>query len=209
MASSHIQTICSIILALWFLAAGNALADVYEYVDELGVTHYSDSPDDPRYFLIISEPTNLKNELATAPETPAIVVTTKTQVVETIEKTAQRYQLDQELLHAVISVESAYQERALSPKGALGLMQLMPATAARYGVSDPFDHAQNVEAGAKYLRDLLKLFNNDVSLALAGYNAGEQAVIKYGNRIPPYRETLRYVLKVMTIYKGLLAKRAS
>jgi soluble lytic murein transglycosylase-like protein len=196
-------------LVLWFLAAGNAWADVYEYVDELGVTHYSDSPDDPRYFMVISESTDLKKELATAPETPAIVATTKSQLIEAIEKTAQRYQLDQELLHAVISVESAYQERAQSPKGALGLMQLMPATAARYGVSDPFDHAQNVEAGAKYLRDLLKLFNNDVSLALAGYNAGEQAVIKYGNRIPPYRETLRYVPKVMTIYKGLLAKRAT
>jgi soluble lytic murein transglycosylase-like protein len=209
MAPSLIQTICRIMLVLWFLAAGNAWADVYEYVDELGVTHYSDSPDDPRYFMVISESTDLKKELATAPETPAIVATTKSQLIEAIEKTAQRYQLDQELLHAVISVESAYQERAQSPKGALGLMQLMPATAARYGVSDPFDHAQNVEAGAKYLRDLLKLFNNDVSLALAGYNAGEQAVIKYGNRIPPYRETLRYVPKVMTIYKGLLAKRAT
>lgn len=209
MASVLIKAIYRIILVGWLLTTGSAWADVYEYVDEFGVTHYSDSPDDPRYFLVISEPTDLKKELATTPETPAIVVTTKSQVVETIEKTAQRYQLDQELLHAVISVESAYQERALSPKGALGLMQLMPATAARYGVSDPFDHAQNVEAGAKYLRDLLKLFNNDVSLALAGYNAGEQAVIKYGNRIPPYRETLRYVPKVMGIYKGLLAKRTS
>lgn len=209
MAPSLIQTICRIILVLCFLAAGNAWADVYEYVDELGITHYSDSPDDPRYFLVISESTDLKKELATAPETPAIVATTKSQLIEAIEKTAQRYQLDQELLHAVISVESAYQERAQSPKGALGLMQLMPATAARYGVSDPFDHAQNVEAGAKYLRDLLKLFNNDVSLALAGYSAGEHAVIKYGNRIPPYRETLSYVPKVMTIYKKLLAKRAN
>jgi soluble lytic murein transglycosylase-like protein len=209
MASVLIRAVYRIIFVGWLFTTGSAWADVYEYVDEFGITHYSDSPDDPRYFLVISEPTDLKKELATAPETPAIVVTTKTKVVETIEKTAQRYQLDQELLHAVISVESAYQERAQSPKGALGLMQLMPATAARYGVTDPFDHAQNVEAGAKYLRDLLKLFNNDVSLALAGYNAGEQAVIKYGNRIPPYRETIRYVPKVMAIYKGLLAKRTS
>jgi soluble lytic murein transglycosylase-like protein len=209
MKPTLIPTIYRIILALGFLAASSAWADVYEYVDELGVTHYSDSPDDPRYFLVLSEPGELKKELANEPEAPAIGVITRTQVVEAIHKAAQRYQLDQELLHAVISVESAYQEKALSPKGALGLMQLMPATAARYGVSDPLDHIQNVEAGAKYLRDLLKLFNNDVSLALAGYNAGEQAVIKYGNRIPPYRETLRYVPKVMGIYKGLLAKRAS
>jgi soluble lytic murein transglycosylase-like protein len=89
--------------------------------------------------------------------------------------------------------ESRFRAGATSTAGAAGLMQLMPATAARYGVRDIYDPAQNVEGGTRYLRDLLKLFGGRVDLALAGYNAGEGAVMKYGNRVPPYRETQNYV----------------
>ena len=101
------------------------------------------------------------------------------------------------LLHAVISVESGYDAKAVSRKGAQGLMQLMPATARRFGVADPFDARENVHGGALYLKWLLDVFRGDLSLALAGYNAGEQAVIRAGYRIPPYAETQRYVPRVM------------
>jgi soluble lytic murein transglycosylase-like protein len=105
------------------------------------------------------------------------------------------------LLHAVISVESGYNARAVSKRGAAGLMQLMPETARRFGVADVFDPADNVRAGAQYLIALLKLFDNDLRLALAAYNAGEGAVIKYGRRIPPYRETAAYVPRVVGFYE--------
>lgn len=102
-----------------------------------------------------------------------------------------------ELLHAVITVESRYDSRAVSPKGAIGLMQLMPATAKRFGVSDPYEVRQNVLAGASYLKWLMALFENDLELVLAAYNAGERAVLKAGRRIPPYPETQAYVPRVL------------
>lgn len=112
--------------------------------------------------------------------------------------------VDAALLHAVVAVESAYNPRARSRKGAIGLMQLMPATAARYGVFDLDDPMQNLRAGCLYLRDLLQLFHENIDLAVAAYNAGENAVVRHGNRIPPYPETLRYVPQVVGIYRGLL-----
>lgn len=114
-----------------------------------------------------------------------------------IERVARDTDVSPRLLHAVIAVESGFDVRATSGKGALGLMQLMPQTAKRFGVSDPFDPAQNVAGGAAYLKFLLGLFNDDVSLALAAYNAGEGAVIKAGYRIPPYAETRAYVPRVL------------
>jgi soluble lytic murein transglycosylase-like protein len=113
--------------------------------------------------------------------------------------------VDAALLHAVISVESGYDQRAISRKGASGLMQLMPATAARYGIRDILDPQDNIRAGAHYLRDLLSMFDNDVELALAAYNAGEQAVIRHGRRLPPYAETRRYVPMVIAHYQRLSA----
>ena len=105
--------------------------------------------------------------------------------------------LSPQLLHAVIAVESAYDPRAVSPKGAQGLMQLMPATARRFGVRDPFDPQDNVRGGAQYLKVLLAQFNGDLQLTLAAYNAGENAVVRHGNRVPPFAETRRYVPKVI------------
>lgn len=101
------------------------------------------------------------------------------------------------LLHAIIAVESAYDARAVSSKGAQGLMQLMPATARRFGVLDPFDPHENVRGGARYIKALLEQFNGDLALTLAAYNAGENAVVRYGNRVPPFAETRKYVPKVM------------
>jgi soluble lytic murein transglycosylase-like protein len=114
-----------------------------------------------------------------------------------IEANAARYGLSSALLHAVIRTESAYKSDALSHAGACGLMQLMPATASRFGVRDIWDPAENIRGGSAYLRFLLDLFEGDLRLALAGYNAGENAVKKYDYQIPPYRETQDYVRKVL------------
>jgi soluble lytic murein transglycosylase-like protein len=103
-----------------------------------------------------------------------------------------------DLLHAVIAVESAYDAAAVSAKGAQGLMQLMPATARRFGVLDPLDPRENVRGGARYLKWLLERFGGDLQLALAGYNAGEDAVVRAGYRVPPYAETQRYVPRVLS-----------
>ncbi|GAB4465376.1 MAG: hypothetical protein OHK0044_03980 [Burkholderiaceae bacterium] len=115
-----------------------------------------------------------------------------------VHEVAASEQVSAHLLEAVIAVESDYNPRAVSPKGAQGLMQLMPATASRFGVVDPFDPRENVRAGARYLRELLALFDGDLRLALAAYNAGEQAVLRFGRRIPPFAETQRYVPRVLT-----------
>ena len=109
--------------------------------------------------------------------------------------------VDDALVHAVIFAESSYDPDAISPSGASGLMQLMPETAKRYGVRDIFDPAQNIQGGTKHLKELLELFEGDVELALAAYNAGPGAVLRAGHRIPPYPQTAAYVPKVMGYYK--------
>jgi soluble lytic murein transglycosylase-like protein len=117
-----------------------------------------------------------------------------------VEEAARRYRVSARLIHAVIAIESAYRADAVSSKGAVGLMQLMPATAQQYGAVDLHDPVQNIHAGTRHLRELLEFFDHDVSLALAAYNAGAGAVKRYGG-IPPYPETTRYVLKVLQRYK--------
>jgi soluble lytic murein transglycosylase-like protein len=109
--------------------------------------------------------------------------------------------VDRALVHAMIQAESSYDPEAISPAGAVGLMQLMPETARRYGVRDAFDPEQNLRGGVRHLRDLLAQFDGDVELAVAAYNAGPNAVIRAGHRIPPNLETARYVPKVMDIYR--------
>jgi soluble lytic murein transglycosylase-like protein len=111
-----------------------------------------------------------------------------------------QYGVDPYLVYCLMSQESRFIAGAVSPKGAQGLMQLMPGTAARYGVTNPYDVAQNIKGGTRYLKDLLQMFNGRVDLALAGYNAGEGAVMKYGNTIPPYNETRNYVRLILKRY---------
>ncbi|HSP07531.1 MAG TPA: transglycosylase SLT domain-containing protein [Acidobacteriota bacterium] len=118
-----------------------------------------------------------------------------------IEKISPKYGVDPELVKAVIQVESNYDQRAVSRKGAKGLMQLMPDTAARYGVRSIFDPSQNIEGGVRYLKDLIALFNSDLRLTLAAYNAGENCVQKI-NDVPDYVETQNYVRKVLALYNG-------
>jgi len=117
--------------------------------------------------------------------------------VDLIAQAADKHQVDVHLLHAVVQAESAYDATAISSAGAVGLMQLMPETARRFGVADRRDPYQNIDGGTRYLKHLLQLFNSDLNLAVAAYNAGENAVIKHNNTIPPYSETRYYVKKVL------------
>jgi soluble lytic murein transglycosylase-like protein len=118
-------------------------------------------------------------------------------------ESGKRNGVDPVLLYAQMHQESSFKRGAISPKGARGLMQLMPGTAARFGVTNIFDPKQNIEGGARYMRFLLDHFDGDVNLALAGYNAGEGAVLKYGRRIPPYRETQDYVRRISQRYSRM------
>jgi hypothetical protein len=120
-----------------------------------------------------------------------------------VEESCRRYNVDPLLIYAQMHQESSFKLRAISNKGARGLMQLMPATAVRFGVTDIYDPKQNIDAGVRYMRWLLNTFNGDVELALAGYNAGEGAVMKYGNAIPPYRETQEYVKRITARYNAI------
>ena len=180
-------------------------ADLFGYVDENGRAHISTKPLDDRYKLFqrsVAKPIDKKKTgVAGATKLPKISQKKLNLYNKQIQKVAKKYQIDPALVHAVILAESRYNPEAVSPRGASGLMQLMPDTAVRYKVADVFDPTQNIRAGAQYLSYLLKLFNNDIELAIAAYNAGEGAVIKNGRRIPPYRETVAYVPKVMAYYR--------
>lgn len=182
-------------------------ADVYTYTAADGAVSLSNVPTDNRYSVLVSE-TN--RQTVAAPTTnivkPLSIMDSKIQYDRIVDEVAKTYGLESALLHAVISVESRYRPTAVSKKGAMGLMQLMPVVARHYGVADPLDPKQNLHGGAKHLRHLLKKFNNDRSLALAAYNAGERTVARYGNRIPPYRETTDYVPRVLGFYRQYRAK---
>ena len=124
------------------------------------------------------------------------------EINDLVEQTASRHQIDPQLIHAIIKVESEYDPRAVSRKGAMGLMQLIPETAQRFGVANPFNPKENIEGGVSYLKHLLDLFRGDLSLSLAAYNAGEAAVQRFGG-IPSFAETQNYVRKVTDIYQSV------
>jgi len=178
-------------------------AEVFRYKDSKGRSIFTDRPlFGSGYTLIwrssvgkISSPGSQSRAKSGTPSWK-----NKEKYVPIIKSAARKHRLKPELLHAVIQAESSYNYKAKSSAGAMGLMQLMPQTAKRFGVENVWDPRQNVEGGAKYLRELLDLFRNDLKLALAAYNAGEGAVKKYGNKIPPYRETRDYVRKVIRFY---------
>jgi soluble lytic murein transglycosylase-like protein len=183
-------------------AGGAVRADVYWYTDPDGGVSLSNVPADDRYRILL--PVTGADGVPAGPPRAARVDASPAArgFAALIEQVSRAHGVDGDLLHAVVFVESRYNPKAVSPKGALGLMQLMPATARRYGVVDAFDPLQNLDAGARYLRDLLRLFDNDLELALAAYNAGEQAVLRHGKRIPPYGETRNYVPQVLQFYRS-------
>ncbi len=195
--------VCAMAIAaagmFWVSAAA---ANIYSFKDENGVTHFSNLPHlDKRYKLVYRIPNSWQTRPnAWTPSFPKSVDIGK--LVPIIDNAAKTHGVDPRLVHAVIRAESGYNERALSNKGAVGLMQLIPATAERMGVKNIYDPIENIFGGTKYLAFLLNMFNGNVELALAGYNAGENAVIRHGHRIPPFAETQAYVPKVLSFYKS-------
>ena len=191
-----------LVVAVGLVLPSIAVANIYSFRDENGITHFSNLPHlDKRYKLVYKIPqawTTRPN--AWTPNFPKSIDIGK--LVPVIDNAARTHGVDPRLVHAVIRAESGYNERAQSAKGALGLMQLIPATADRMGVKNPFDPVDNVFGGTRYLSQLIKMFNGNLELALAGYNAGENAVIRHGNRIPPFAETQAYVPKVMAFYRS-------
>ena len=196
-----------LLTTLLLVAAPGANADIYAYTDASGVTHFSNVPTGPGYTLVLASP--LEPAMATQAVARVDWRTRASTYAGLIDQTAKRLALQPALLRAVIAVESAFDAHAVSRAGAQGLMQLHPATARRYGVGDAFDPEQNVHAGARYLSDLLRRYGNDLELALAAYNAGEDAVDRHGRHIPPYRETRAYVPAVLKLYHRLLQTQAS
>jgi len=183
------------------LGAAPVQADIFKFVDENNVAHFTNLPNDSRYRLYKRTPPQRatisnSNNAARA----AAFRANRQRYTPMINTTAAQYQVDPALVHAVIMAESGYNPNAVSPKGATGLMQLMPGTAQRYGVHNSYDAAANIRGGTHYLRDLLEMFNQNIQLAVAAYNAGENAVINHGNQIPPYRETRNYVTRVLAFY---------
>ena len=183
--------------------AGPAVADIYMFKDDRGVMHFTNIPSaDKRFKLLRKE--DGTTSAARAAGMPQVFLPTEESIRRyspMIESASRVHGVDVNLVHAVISAESGYNAGALSKAGARGLMQLMPGTAARYGVQNIMDPAENISGGVKYLRDLITMFNGNLELAVAAYNAGENAVVRHGNRIPPYAETVNYVPKVLGFYR--------
>jgi soluble lytic murein transglycosylase-like protein len=189
------HSIVILAIALGSLTTGAYANESFRFVGADGTVYYTNAPTDPAYrrmgfvsgtaagFLRL--PSAIQNE----------------GVVEHIKQASERYGVPEQLVKAVIRVESAFNPRAVSPKGARGLMQLMPQTASLLGVRDSFDPAENIDGGVRHLRHLLERFGNDLRLALAAYNAGEQAVTTYRG-VPPYAETQGYVAKILSLVNG-------
>lgn len=196
------QTVSRIIFILLLALTAPTRADVYVYTDAQEVAHYTNTPghDHFRRLSALMEVEGARNRAGAA-----VVKGNAAVYAPQIEEAANEVGIDVALVHAVITAESGYNPAALSRTGAQGLMQLMPGTAKRYAVKDAFDPKQNILGGTRYLRDLLDLFDNNIELAVAAYNAGENAVIRHGKKIPPYRETQAYVPKVMRLYNKFSA----
>ena len=182
------------LFVLVFLQAAPSHADIYKYEDTDGVIHLTNVPSNPKvkYVMLVRE--------KRITFSPTINVQAYDKIIT---QAAGKFKLDASLIKAVIKAESNFNHKAVSPAGAKGLMQLMPQTASALNVDDVFHPENNIEGGARYLRYLLNLYRGDINLALAAYNAGETAVAKYGNTVPPYRETVNYIKRVMTFYEQL------
>jgi soluble lytic murein transglycosylase-like protein len=176
-------------VAIALTAFSLSFADIYKYVDEEGVIHFTNVPTDGKYKLILKEKRVQFNLGPNFEKFDPLIL-----------KTAEKHSVDYALVKAVIRAESNFNPTAISRVGARGLMQLMPGTAYALRVNDSFHPEDNIEGGVRYLRYLLNLFQGDLHLALAAYNAGEKAVFRYRG-IPPYQETRTYVRRVLHYFQ--------
>lgn len=208
--------LCGLLLAC---AAGFAHADIYGYIDEAGNAHFSAEKLDERYRLYLRGDGSFDSSELTAPRAAASPASAPAWLTQhpalrkyeaLLEAAAQEYAVDLPLLKAVMAAESGFNPGAVSPKGAVGLMQVMPATAERYGLQADrrksveqklADPKTNIRLAARYLHDLMRMFSGELALVLASYNAGEGAVQKYRNQVPPYPETRNYVKLVTQFYQ--------
>jgi len=212
-AMSRFVVPCVLALFMSLLSKGS-VADVYKFVDSTGHVFYTDKPKHSGYKIVLRSlpafsfvsnnvgKTRSMSKVAwrASPQLSASRAQKQEELAPIINAAAYKYDLDPALLHAVIRAESGYNPGAVSHKGAAGLMQLMPATASRYGVHDRFDPQENIEGGARYLSDLLGMFPSNVKLAVAAYNSGENTVKRFGNQVPPITETQNYVERVLSYY---------
>jgi soluble lytic murein transglycosylase-like protein len=188
-----------VLLTVFVFSSSVCRGDIYKYVDAEGVIHITNVPTETNvpYILVMKE--------------KRVIIELKgavTDYEDLIARASERYRVDSALVKAVIKAESNFNHRAVSPVGARGLMQLMPATAATLQVQDSFHPENNIDGGVRYLRYLMNLFNGNLPLVLAAYNAGENTVIRYNNRVPPYQETQTYVRRVLGYFdKYSSAKR--
>jgi soluble lytic murein transglycosylase-like protein len=200
-----VRHMIAVLLGLLSPLCGNLCrADVYSYTDEQGISHFSNVPADARYRLLIASAA-LKGGARRA-EMGAAWLARSATYDSIIETAAFANTVQPALIRAVIVIESGFNPRAVSKRGAVGLMQLRPETARRYGVADSYDPEENIRAGAHYLADLMVQFDSNTELVLAAYNAGENAVARYGGHIPPFKETQQYVPSVIKVYQALMAQ---
>jgi soluble lytic murein transglycosylase-like protein len=188
-----------ILICVW--APCSAWADVYVDLSQADEISIGNAEPDQYYAIRIEEPVASQALVLPDSDNPKNSATSQLPYQQEVLLAANETAIEPALIHAVIATESQHNAHAKSNKGALGLMQLMPATARRFNVKDNSDPKQNILAGSKYLRELLNLYQGDLKLTLAAYNAGPGAVQKYSNQIPPYKETMRYVPKVLKFYK--------
>jgi soluble lytic murein transglycosylase-like protein len=177
---------CSVLVVSLLFLYNPAAADIYRYVDANGTIHFTNIPTSPRYRLFKEERSTLRGNGATRYD-------------QLIKEIAGRHDIDPALVKAVIKTESDFDPHAVSKKGARGLMQLMPETLKDLNVYNPFHPRDNINGGVKFLKQLLKRFDNNLTLSLAAYNAGPSVVEKY-EAIPPYKETQGYVKKVLNYF---------
>ncbi len=185
-------------LLMLFISAP-VVADIYKYEDDAGVLHFTDAPTDKRFKIFMRD---IKKDRKLRTSFKLSACNRNPQEFESIiNSCALEYGVNKSLVKAVIHAESGFNPAAVSPKGAQGLMQLMPKTAQGLNVADSFNPAENIKGGVRYLKFLLNTFNGDETLALAAYNSGLSRVAKYGG-IPPYEETRNYVAKVLSYKKS-------
>jgi len=192
----HSVALLTVLSIMSFAVTSNA--GIYRYEDERGVIHFTNCPRDSKFKLYIRD--SKEDGTLPGPRTITLYANDSNDYDTLISEICQKYGMDFALVKAVIRAESGFNPVAVSRKGARGLMQLMPETASRLNVSNTFNPRDNVDGGVRYLKYLLSLFNNDLRLSLAAYNAGENLVAQLGS-IPPYRETIDYVQKVMSFYQ--------